>query len=142
MLASPEHRYVIPKIKAAISAGIKPTSMIFHTQPTDAWERFDFLLLEAYQSLRDETCPKCGHPVWLCRSQSANVYFDVRDDFCQAERALKEAEARTNKTKLSPKERKDLGRFQYTVPMAPEGTELPAREEYYADLAAANGTVK
>lgn len=142
MLASPEHHYIVPKIKAAITAGIKPTSMIFHTQPDEDWVRFDFMLLEAYQSLQDETCPKCGHPIWLCRSQSADIYFDVQDDYCQADRALKEHEAKSNKSKPSASEKKAFGQFFYTVPKTVPGAELPTREQYYADKAAEQGTVK
>lgn len=142
MLAGPEHRYIIPKIKTAITAGIRPTAMIFHTQPSADWEPFDFLLLEAYQSLQDETCPKCGHPIWLCRSQSAELYFDVRSDYCQADRALKEHEAKVNKSKPTVAERKGFGQFFFTVPKTVEGAEMPSRAQYYADVAEANRTVK
>ena len=114
--------------------------MIFHEQPREDWIRFDFLLLEAYQRLQDEICPKCGHPVWLCRSKSSNIDFAVKSGVCYAERALKAAEVNrmTDKgAKASAlKERKHWGEFYYTVPIKPPNAvgELPTREEYYAEL--------
>lgn len=137
MLAQPANRHLITKIKTSITAGIKPTSMIYHEQPTAPWVAFDFMLLEAYQRLQDEICPKCGHPVWLCRSSSNAVQFKVETSYCAGERALRAAEARAaGKKNPDKKERDTWGRFQYSVPYALPGMELPSREEYYAEQAA------
>jgi len=110
--------------------------MLFYEQPTDPWIPFDFKLLEAYQRLQDEICPKCGHPVWLCRSTSNRVQFRVREAYCAAERALKEKENQGNK-KIKASEKKEWGRYYYTEPYVPEtiGGELPSRREYYEELA-------
>lgn len=144
MLAQPANRHLIVKIKASITAGIRPTSMLFHEQPTAAWERFDFLLLEAYQRLQDELCPKCGHPVWLCRSQSNKVQFSVREAYCSGERALREAEDRgkPKDKRSSASDKKTWGQFHYTVPIPLPGEELPTRQEYYEELAKEHGTVE
>jgi hypothetical protein len=113
--------------------------MIFHHQPTADWVPFDFKLLEAYQILQDEICPKCGHPVWLCRSTSNDVTFKVREAYCNAERSLKEYEDHRKpiKERTSAAERKEWGRFHYTVPAVPENAtgDLPTREDYYRELA-------
>lgn len=118
--------------------------MIFHEQPTAPWVAFDFLLLEAHQMLQDEICPKCGHPVWLCRSSSDAVQFKVQTDYCAGERALREAEDRAKpmKDRADRKEKKHWGEFRYTVPYAPPGQELPTRNEYYEELSKKASTVE
>lgn len=138
MLAEPANRHLITKIKTAITVGIRPMAMIFHEQPGAPWEPFDFILLEAYQRLQDELCPKCGHPVWLCRSSSNAVQFKVQSAYCAGERALREAEDRAkskSEKKASAAEKRAWGEFKYTVPYAPPGMELPTRSEYYEELA-------
>lgn len=142
VLAQRENQYLIPKIKAAITAGIRPCAMIFHEQPTDDWIPFDFLLLEAYQRLQDEICPRCGHPVWLCRSKSNTVDFKVQSGLCYAEKALKVAEVGRISDKKSrdaaKKELRHAGQFWYTVPYVPPNIpngELPTRDDYYSELA-------
>lgn len=117
--------------------------MIFHEQPTDPWVPFDFILLEAYQMLQDEICPKCGHPVWLCRSDSASVQFKVRSAVCNAERELKIVEDRKRPDKEREKDKKvraGWGEFYYTQPFVPEniGGEMPTRGEFYASLMASD----
>lgn len=114
--------------------------MIFHEQPTAPWVAFDFILLEAYQRLQDELCPKCGHPVWLCRSSSNNVQFEVQTGYCFAEKALREAEdkSRPRESRAKQGEKKTWGEFRYAVPVAVPGTELPSRAEYFEELAATN----
>jgi hypothetical protein len=142
VLAQPANRHLITKIKTSITAGIRPTSMIFHEQPTAPWVPFDFILLEAYQRLQDELCPKCGHPVWFCRSQGNAVQFSVQTAYCASERALKEWEDRQNGKKAEKKDKAAWGRFTYTVPKPLPGQELPTRSEYYEDLAKLEGTVE
>lgn len=110
--------------------------MLLFTQPTDPWVRYDFLLLSAYQILHDETCPRCGQPVWICRSSSRDVYFDAHSDVCQGERAVREAEdnrkPRGERAKAS--ERKEWGRFMYPVPRTFNEAPLPTREDYLKEL--------
>jgi hypothetical protein len=113
--------------------------MIFHHQPTAEWVPFDFMLLEAYQMLQDELCPKCGHPLWLCRSTSNNVEFKVREAYCNADRALREYEDNRLpiKERTDRKSRSEWGRFFYTVPGVPSNAigDLPTREDYFRELA-------
>lgn len=112
--------------------------MIFHEQPNDDWTPFDFLLLEAYQMLQDEICPKCGHPIWLCRSDSPNVEFRVDGAVCQAERALKayEDQKASSTQKADRATRKTWGTFYYTMPFTPDNIkgDLPTRDEFYAAM--------
>ena len=115
--------------------------MIFHEQPTDPWVPFDFKLLEAYQILQDETCPKCGHPIWLCRSTSQGIQFKVKSDVCYAEKALEEHRVSQMKSKdraEAKKNKAEWGRFFFTQPYNPPNVDaaLPTRTEYYETLAA------
>lgn len=140
MLAKPANRHIITRIKAAITAGIRPMAMIFHLQPNTPWEDMDFLLLEAYQMLQDEICPKCGHPIWLCRSQSNRVIFEVGETYCGGERAIEEYRdsKKPRNERAKPAERKEWGRSLYTTPKVPpqlKDAELPTREEFYKEMA-------
>ena len=140
MLTWDGNRHLITKIKTAITASIRPCAMIFHEQPTDPWLPFDFKLLEAYQMLQDETCPQCGHPIWLCRSTSNNVAFKVQTATCYADRALKEAEdsKKPKKEKADKATRSEWGEYKYTLPYTPPNSEggLPTRREFYEEQAA------
>lgn len=140
MLTWDGNRHLITKIKAAITASIRPCAMIFHEQPTDPWLPFDFKLLEAFQMLQDETCPKCGHPVWLCRSTSNNVAFKVQTATCYAEKAQLAAEdsKKSKKEKADSKDRAKWGQYTYVVPYNPPNADgpLPTRREFYEEQAA------
>lgn len=115
--------------------------MIFYEQPTDPWIPFDFKLLEAFQILEDETCPQCGHPIWLCRSSSNALEFSVQDTVCYAERSLKQYEDSQKKPDEREKDstvRARWGQHYYTVPtlLPVEGAEMPTRNQFYAESSA------
>jgi len=119
----------VTKIKAAITAGIRPMAMIYHEQPTAKWTRYDFLLIEAYQVLQDETCPQCGQPVWLCRSDSPDINIKVRRSTCNVTAVMEKQRDKDQKNKsrqLKP------GESYYPV-IEPifEDSELPSRADYY-----------
>lgn len=113
--------------------------MMFHTQPNDKWQPFDFKLIEAYQMLQDETCPKCGQPVWLCRSDDPTIAWKRNESICYASRELeKQAWSRDHEAKDKPtaKDKKRWGLVEYATPYVPpnqEGT-LPTREAFYKSL--------
>lgn len=135
----PANRHIIGKIKSSITARIRPCSMIFYEQPTDPWVKFDFMLIEAYQILQDETCPKCGHPVWLCRSEANTVQFKVGVNICYAERALKEYEDQKKSRGEREKDKKtrgEWGTFYSLSPFVPENVEgkLPTRSDFYDQM--------
>ena len=75
-------------IEASITAGIRPTSMILHTQPGKKWTDWDFLCIEAFQIAKNEQCPHCGMPVWVCRNEDGDFGFKVVTDTCFALREL------------------------------------------------------
>ena len=120
------------KIKAAITAGIRPSAMIFHEQPNDPWNDFDFMLLEAYQMLQDETCNECGNPIWVCRNDTAsNVGFKIKMAKCFGKAELdkwyeKEEQSKTKK--------KRFGEYPYIVAYTYDDGPMPSRMEYYKSM--------
>lgn len=119
-------------IKAAITAGIRPVAMLFHEQPSDPWTRFDFMLLEAYQMLQDETCNECGNPIWVCRNESAtNVGFKVKVAKCFAKAELDKWNEKEEKKKSS---KKSYGEYPYVIAYTYDEEPLPSRESYYRSL--------
>lgn len=106
--------------------------MIFYEQPTDPWDRFDFILLEAYQILQDETCANCGQPIWLCRSTDSNVNIKIRKATCYVTAAVekkREADEKNKARKMKP------GEYYYPVIETIDGGELPSRNDYFKSLA-------
>lgn len=118
--------------------------MIFHEQPSADWIPFDFKLLEAYQILQDETCPKCGHPIWLCRSDSNNIGFKVRTAVCYADRELKmyEDSKKPMGERAKSKERAQMGEYYYVYPYNPPTASgpLPTRQQFYEEMSAKAGS--
>ena len=137
-MSKPKNQYLVTRIKAAITANIRPSAMLYHDQPNGAWTEEDFKILEAYQILQDEICPQCGNPIWLCRSNDDSVSWTVEKSVCRASRALEEKAWRDDKTKkhtATKEEKANWGVSRYAVPKVsghmPEGTELPTREDFY-----------
>lgn len=119
-------------IKAAITAGIRPVAMLFHEQPSDPWVTFDFLLLEAYQMLQEETCNECGNPIWICRNDNAhNVGFKIKITKCYAKEELEKWQEKQNKKESS---KKNFGEIPYVVPYTYDDSPMPTRASYYRDL--------
>jgi hypothetical protein len=105
--------------------------MLFHEQPTNPWNDFDFMLVEAFQILEDETCSECGNPIWVCRNDSAtNVGFKIKITKCFAKAELdKWREAEEKKKKKSKP-----GEMPYIVAYTYDKGPMPTRAEYYQSL--------
>lgn len=102
--------------------------MLFHEQPDMPWTKFDFLLLEAYQILQDETCSMCGNPIWICRNEYANnVGFKIKSAKCFAKAELDKHNERQEKKKSKSKK---YGEQDYVIPYAYNEGELPTRMGY------------
>jgi hypothetical protein len=123
----------VVKLRAAIENKIRPSAMLFHEQPDLPWTKFDFLLLEAYQMLQDETCSMCGSPIWICRNESAaNVGFKIKTATCFAKVELDKHQEREEKKN---KKKKKYGEQEYIIPYTYDGGELPTRMSYLNALA-------
>lgn len=104
--------------------------MLFHEQPSDPWVPFDFMLLEAYQTLEDESCNECGNPIWVCRNDEAtNVGFKIKTGKCFAK-----AELDKWLEKDSKKNRKTYGETPYIVAYTYDGSPMPTRRSYLQSL--------
>lgn len=121
------------QIRVAITSHIRPCAVIFREQPTAPWEDFDYLLLEAYQIMQDETCNQCGHPRWLCRDDSNTFLWSVKEDVCFATQAMKEKQNKQLPDKDREKDKKviaEWGRSTYVIPKPyDESQKLPTRSQ-------------
>jgi hypothetical protein len=123
----------VVKLRAAIENKIRPSAMLFHEQPDLPWTKFDFLLLEAYQMLQDETCSMCGNPIWICRNSFAtNVGFKIKSSRCFAKMELDKHQEREEKKN---KKNKKYGEQDYIVAYTYDEGDLPTRMSYFNALA-------
>lgn len=79
-------------IKAALAAGVRPTTMILGEDNRKAWSTLDVLVMQAYQIVLDEQCQQCGLPRWLCRNEDPRLQVKVKFDDCYAANEVKAAE--------------------------------------------------
>lgn len=106
--------------------------MIFHEQPGEPWQPFDFMLLEAYQTLQDETCQECGNPIWICRNEEAhNVGFKVKIAKCFAKAELDKWHEVQEKKKSKGSSH---GEYPYVVAYTYDESPMPTRQDYYESL--------
>lgn len=106
--------------------------MLFHEQPTDPWNKFDFMLVEALQILEDETCGKCGNPIWICRNEAAaHVGFKVKTSVCHASAEMEKWQEKKEKNKSS---KKSYGELPYILPYTYDDSPMPTRKSYYQSL--------
>lgn len=132
---------LVRKVRAAITAKIKPSSMILMESPHDPWRLVDFQLIEALQILEDELCPSCGNPVWVCRSNDPDLTWKVERSVCLGTRAVDERNWKKNNSGKRPsrEDRDEWGSTLYPVPRmieypGEEPRELPSRDDYYKAL--------
>jgi hypothetical protein len=110
--------------------------MLFHEQPTEPWNDFDFLLIEAYQTLQDETCSQCGNPIWICHNEEAShVGFKIKNSKCFAQAELEKYQEKEDNKKTK---KKKYGERPYIVAFTYDGSEFPSRTEYYQSLSQRN----
>jgi hypothetical protein len=106
--------------------------MIFHEQPSDPWIDFDFMLIEAYHMLQEETCGECGNPVWVCRNENADwIGFKVKSTVCFAKAEMdkwSEAQQKKKNKKSKP------GVINYPVAFSYDDSPMPSRMQFYRSL--------
>lgn len=64
----------------------------------------------ALRVIKEESCPECGHPIWLCHSTLDTVQWDVEWSTCFANAAVEEA-----KKDMSNKRRLNSGETPHAV---------------------------
>lgn len=126
------HNYGIAQaIEAAIELKMAPTMLLFTSkQPSDGWDHTDKKLAVAWHTLNKQTCPKCGQPLWICRSEDRNLTFKVKKGLCYATKALEDKRNADEKAKRSLKP----GEFYYAEPSMLFEHKFPSREEWLQSL--------
>ncbi len=99
-------------------------------QPSDGWSAEDKKLALAWTILQKETCPKCGQPLWICRSSNNMLGFKVRKGLCYATAELE----RYNEAQEKKKQNLKPGEYLYTVPYMMNDTDLPSRQDWLDEM--------
>lgn len=111
--------------------GKRPTAFILRKNADGKWSEYDYLLAEALELLENEYCPRCGQPKYLCRNESDEIQFKVRDEHCYAAEAVE----REQKRNAEKKNYDDAGVTLIAVPFSTQGRPLSEyRDRYYSDL--------
>ena len=122
---------MMQSIVAALDLRMPPTTFIYTArQPDDPWDTTDKKIAVAVHILNKQTCPQCGQPLWICRSDDANVDFVVKTATCYATQALEKARAKRTKTKKELKP----GEFEYVEPKMLFGKPFPTRADWLENL--------
>lgn len=115
---------------------MRPLAVMYRfPDPYGEWTQTDYRLLSAYQQFKDEICPKCGNPSWLCQSVDPDIDWKVDTSVCQATAAIEARRWKDDNPKTQPdkKERQSWGRDYYARPELlkfSERTELPTRDDF------------
>lgn len=118
-------------MRMAIESNMRPTSLIMHTQPYAKWNKWDFLLREAYGIYQGELCRQCNMPEYLCHNESEEIHWRIDQDQCGAVRA-KEVWEKGKKENFKLPE----GTVLRPVPFTTDGAEFASfRTPYYEGLA-------
>ena len=110
---------MVSLIKLSIENKMRPTAVIYREpDPYSDWTELDYKLIQAFHTLKDETCPKCGNPIWLCHSTDSNIDWNVDTTTCYASKAVEARRFRDdNGTKIpSKKESANWGVDYYARP--------------------------
>lgn len=129
---SRENNYGIAQaVGAALELKLAPTLFIYNDkQPDDPWDQTDKKLAVAMHILNKQTCPKCGQPLWICRSDDRNLTFKVKTGTCYATKALEDKQAANEKAKRKLKN----GEFQYVVPEMLFENTFPTRADWLESM--------
>lgn len=122
-------------IKSALGLGLRPSAHILMLKkPLSDWSEADHKLAVAYSILESETCDKCGNPIWLCRTTDERVEFEVKKYRCFATAEQEQREDKWRKSHKKDAVRLKPGEYEYTVPKARPGAQLPTRADFYESL--------
>lgn len=121
-------------IRFSLENKMRPTAVLYRKpDPFSGWSDLDYKLVQAYQTIKDETCSKCGNPVWLCRSTDSNIDWSIDTSVCYATRAIEARRFRDdNDVNKQPtaSERAKWGADYYATPRpVVPGAEIPTRRQ-------------
>lgn len=121
-------------IRIALKNQMRPTAVLYREpDPYSEWSDLDYSFLQAYQVIEDETCHKCGNPIWLCRSSDNNIDWSVDTTTCYASKAIDAKRYREdNPTKQPDSATRRRWGTEYTAKPQPirKDIPLPTRSDY------------
>lgn len=117
---------------------MRPLAVLYSLKdPYGEWSPADYRLIRSYQQMKDELCPKCGQPVWLCHSTDPDLVWEVQTETCYATAAIEARRWKDDNPKEQPKkkDRQSWGRDYYPVAtMLPDmdgnTPDLPTRDSF------------
>lgn len=131
VLSRSQNYGMMQAVEAALDLHMPPTAFIYNAkQPTDPWDQDDKKIAVAAHILKKQTCPKCGQPLWICRSDDRNLTFKVKKEVCHSSKALEDKQASDEKAKRKLKN----GEFYYTVPDMLFDSPYPTRADWLESM--------
>lgn len=125
-----DHAWLVPRIKAAVSANKPPLSFIFedpkHTE-YNAWDIKLSVALNVYENMMRGSVPV----YW---DESDRVRFEVARGVSKSRAAIERREAQDGKKKDA-----QHGVYYYAIPHTIDGGPLPTQEEWLEERAAKRG---
>ena len=121
---------MVPRIRAALDAGVPPTAIILRDPGRKEYGEWDLKLAAAYHLFQD--LMRGSIPVYW--DESDRVAFDVKTGISKSKKAIALRE-KADSTKKKPTE----GVYYYAVPRTIDGGPLPTLEEWVAERAAKQG---
>lgn len=130
VLSRADNYGIVQAMEAALEKQFAPTLFLYNgKQPSDPWDQTDKKLAIAFHILNKQTCPKCGQPLWVCRSNDRNLVFKVKSGTCYASKALEDKQKADEKANRKLKN----GEFQYVVPEMLFDNPYPTRADWLAE---------
>lgn len=124
----------------ALKNKMRPLATVYQLpDPYGEWSHMDYRLLTAYNQLENETCSKCGNPIWLCHSTDNDIDWNVDTTKCYATEAIEKRRWKddsANKKKRGGPPREEVsswGREYHAVPKllpTSDRENLPTRSEF------------
>nr|DAK78776.1 MAG TPA: hypothetical protein [Caudoviricetes sp.]DAP30498.1 MAG TPA: hypothetical protein [Caudoviricetes sp.]DAV35834.1 MAG TPA: hypothetical protein [Caudoviricetes sp.]DAV66009.1 MAG TPA: hypothetical protein [Caudoviricetes sp.] len=124
-------------VRTAVDLHMRPTAVIYNQpDPFGHWTELDYKLVLAYKTVKDETCQKCGNPIWLCHSTDPDIAWRAEDRTCYATKArMMHDWVSTHRATDPPpyEDKQKWGKDTVMTPYMPDYAErdLPTRMDYY-----------
>lgn len=81
-LNRPENQYLHTALKVSAQYGLPPLFFLDPRASKPKWTLADKKLVLGWQKLQDETCKRCGVPVWLGHSEDNHIDFETSLSIC------------------------------------------------------------
>lgn len=128
-----DHAWMVPRIKAALTAGLPPTATLLRDPSRKEYGVWDIKLvvaLEIYEGLLVGSVP-------IYWDQSDRVTFDVKKRVSKSRKAIEAAQERDAKSKSA-----QHGVLYYAEPRVMDGGAMPTLEEWHAEQERKQGREK